>query len=84
VPREDGARLDGEYSQAPYEPSGAAAMLRALVEGVCGVRDDGVLFDRIHLAPRWPATGQAAARSRFRMRRIRLTFLIDGRSTAGA
>jgi hypothetical protein len=61
VPREDGARLDSEYSQAPYDPSGAAAMLRALVEGVCGVRDDGVLFDRIHLAPRWPATGQAAA-----------------------
>jgi hypothetical protein len=62
VPHDGGVpRDESEYSQAPYDPSGASAMLRALVEGVCGVRDDGVLFDHIHLAPRWPATGQAAA-----------------------
>ncbi len=56
-----------EYSwdgrNAPsHDPAGAASMLRALIEGVCGVRDLGVAFSRLELAPRWPATGQASAR----------------------
>lgn len=46
---------------AGWDAAGAASMLRALVEGVCGVRDVGVLFNRVELAPRWPATGQASA-----------------------
>jgi hypothetical protein len=44
-----------------YDVAGASAMLRALVEGVCGVRDDDRAFGKVILAPRWPATGAATA-----------------------
>ncbi len=44
-----------------HDAVAASAFLRALVEGVCGVRDDDALFSSITLAPRWPATGQASA-----------------------
>ncbi len=50
-----------DEESVPHDTAGAAAMLRALVEGVCGIRDEGKLFERITLAPRWPATGQNAA-----------------------
>ena len=53
--------LSSSYGISPHDPIGAAAMLRALIEGVCGIRDDGKQFSRLTLAPRWPATGQAAA-----------------------
>jgi hypothetical protein len=56
----DGSAGRDEYS-APHDVMGASAMLRALVEGVCGVRDEGCAFGKITLSPRWPATGQTSA-----------------------
>jgi hypothetical protein len=56
----DGTPARDEYS-APHDVVGASAMLRALVEGVCGVRDEGCAFGKITLSPRWPATGQTSA-----------------------
>jgi hypothetical protein len=35
---------------------GAAAVVYALVEGLIGVKDTGVAFNNITLAPRWPAS----------------------------
>jgi len=49
------------HGASANDAAGAAAMLHALVAGVCGIRDNGKLLDRITLAPRWPATGQFAA-----------------------
>jgi hypothetical protein len=40
---------------------GAAAVVYALVEGLAGVVDKGVAYDRAQLAPRWPASGVDAA-----------------------
>ncbi len=40
---------------------GAAAVVYALVEGLCGVKDRGVAFDHVLLAPRWPAAGEREA-----------------------
>jgi len=34
---------------------GAAAVVYALVEGLAGVKDAGVAFDRVRLSPRWEA-----------------------------
>jgi hypothetical protein len=36
---------------------GAAAVVYALVEGLCGVKDLGTGFDNIILAPRWNSAG---------------------------
>jgi hypothetical protein len=36
---------------------GAAAVVYALIEGLAGIRDTGVAFDRALLAPRWSAAG---------------------------
>ena len=36
---------------------GAAAVAYALLEGLVGVKDTGVSFDKAHLAPRWEAAG---------------------------
>jgi hypothetical protein len=36
---------------------GAAAVVYALIEGLAGVVDEGVAFDRVRLAPRWAAAG---------------------------
>lgn len=36
---------------------GAAAVVYALVEGLAGVVDEGVAYDRAQLAPRWPVAG---------------------------
>ncbi|HEY3594155.1 MAG TPA: hypothetical protein VGL13_09775, partial [Polyangiaceae bacterium] len=36
---------------------GAAAVTYALIEGLAGVVDEGVAFDRVLLAPRWAAAG---------------------------
>jgi hypothetical protein len=41
---------------------GAAAVVYALVEGLCGVKDRGVAFDHTLLAPRWPAAGESRSR----------------------
>ena len=35
---------------------GAAAVVYALVEGLAGVKDNGVAFDRALLSPRWSAS----------------------------
>lgn len=48
-------------STTSHDAVAASSFLRALVEGVCGVRDDDALFSSIEIAPRWPATGQATA-----------------------
>ncbi|MBI5724720.1 MAG: hypothetical protein HZA50_12225 [Planctomycetes bacterium] len=42
---------------------GAAAVVYALVEGLAGVKDTGVAFDRVLLAPRWPAAGVDSVKS---------------------
>ncbi|MDX2110811.1 MAG: hypothetical protein SFY80_11275 [Verrucomicrobiota bacterium] len=46
---------------------GAAAVVYALVEGLAGMKDTGVAFDRALLAPRWPAAGvkQATATAKY-------------------
>jgi hypothetical protein len=49
------------HGVSPNDAPGAAAMLHALIEGVCGIRDNGKLLDNITLSPRWPATGQFKA-----------------------
>jgi hypothetical protein len=40
---------------------GAAAVVYALVEGLCGVRDEGVAFSHAGISPRWPAAGEKEA-----------------------
>ena len=40
---------------------GAAAVVYALVEGLCGVRDEGVAYSRALISPRWPAAGEKEA-----------------------
>ena len=40
---------------------GAAAVVYALVEGLCGVKDAGVAFSHTLLSPRWPAAGEKEA-----------------------
>lgn len=56
----DGAPHKIEYSMS-HDVVGASAMLRALIEGVCGIIDNGAIFSDITLAPRWPATGHTSA-----------------------
>jgi hypothetical protein len=41
---------------------GAAAVVYALVEGLCGVKDAGVAFNRAVLSPRWTAAGEKEAK----------------------
>jgi len=41
---------------------GAAAVISALFEGLCGVRDEAVLMREVRLAPRFPAAGGREAR----------------------
>ncbi len=40
---------------------GAAAVVYALIEGLAGVRDRGVAFNRTLIAPRWEAAGETEA-----------------------
>jgi hypothetical protein len=40
---------------------GAAAVVYALVEGLCGIKDRGKAFDRVLIAPRWEAAGEQEA-----------------------
>jgi len=37
---------------------GAAAVVYALVEGLCGVNDRGVAYDHVELSPRWTVAGE--------------------------
>jgi hypothetical protein len=41
---------------------GAAAVVYALVEGLCGVQDKGTAFDNVLLTPRWSAAGEPNAK----------------------
>jgi hypothetical protein len=58
--RPDGAP-PREGTVSPHEGCGAAAMLCAFVEGLCGVVDESRLYERVRLSPRWPAAGIARA-----------------------
>jgi hypothetical protein len=40
---------------------GAAAVVYALVEGLCGVKDRGVALNHVLLSPRWAAAGESEA-----------------------
>jgi hypothetical protein len=41
---------------------GAAAVVYALVEGLCGVKDTGAAYSALSLSPRWSLTGEKEAR----------------------
>ena len=41
---------------------GAAAVVYALVEGLCGIKDEGAAFDKVLLTPRWSAAGEPNAK----------------------
>ena len=57
----DGSPSTAEASTSPEAMAtdgwGSSAMLFAFVEGLAGVVDEGRLFRRVRLAPRWPAAG---------------------------
>jgi hypothetical protein len=57
--RPDGTPPEGGVS--PHDGCGAAAMLCAFMEGLCGVVDGSKLYERVRLSPRWPAAGIARA-----------------------
>jgi hypothetical protein len=42
---------------------GAAAVVYALVEGLCGIKDEGTAFSVVSLTPRWSAAGESNARA---------------------
>lgn len=53
---------DGTSPEAtPTDAWGSTAMLHALVEGLAGVKDKYKLFQKVTLAPRWPAVGVSSA-----------------------
>ena len=45
----------------PTDGWGSSAMLYALVEGLCGIVDEGCLFRKVQCAPRWVAAGEEEA-----------------------
>ena len=45
------------WPQNRHDSWGSSSMLRAFVEGLCGIRDQGCLFDDVVLTPRWLAAG---------------------------
>ena len=51
----------GEISHGIPDHWGAAAVTYAIVEGLAGVKDTGVAFDRALIAPRWAAAGVTQA-----------------------
>jgi hypothetical protein len=71
----DGTPASVETSTSPEaQPTdgwGSSAMLWALVEGLAGVVDEGKGYDRIRLAPRWPAAGVEEAE-------VRLSYAASG------
>jgi hypothetical protein len=46
---------------SPTDGWGSSAMLYALIEGLAGVVDEGKLFQRVHLSPRWLAANRNEA-----------------------
>ena len=61
----DGRKSSVETSTSPdASPTdgwGSSAMLYALMEGLAGIVDEGKLFQRVHLSPRWVAAGRSEA-----------------------
>jgi hypothetical protein len=45
--------MPSDVSHGIPDPWGAAAVMYGLVEGLAGIKDTGVAFDRALLAPRW-------------------------------
>jgi hypothetical protein len=64
----DGRASSEETSTSPEATStdgwGSSAMLYALMEGLAGIQDQDKLFQRIRLAPRWPAAGVTEVEAR--------------------
>lgn len=54
---------DAEHFMMPPDVSfgpvkwGTGAVLYGIIEGLAGIQDTGVAFDRVRLAPRWQAAG---------------------------
>jgi len=55
------ADLSLPFGASAHDAASGGALLHALVEGVCGVRDDDCALKKITLAPRWSATGTTHA-----------------------
>lgn len=57
----DGTHADIETSTSPdaipTDGWGSSAMLYAFIEGLAGIQDRLKLFEKVRLAPRWPAAG---------------------------
>lgn len=51
------AKISGGY----HPLWGAGLVTQALIQGLAGIQDQGVAFDRLRLAPRWLAAGVAEA-----------------------
>ncbi|MGB2907614.1 MAG: hypothetical protein WBB73_10940 [Candidatus Aminicenantaceae bacterium] len=64
----DGRPSSAKASTSPEATStdgwGSSAMLYALMEGLAGIQDRGVLFRKARIAPRWPAAGISRAEVR--------------------
>ncbi len=62
----DGTPASVEHSTSPEASStdawGSSAMLYALVEGLCGVKDEDNSFGKVRCAPRWLSAGESEAR----------------------
>jgi hypothetical protein len=62
----DGTPSSVETSTSPEASAGdgwgSGAMLWALIEGLAGIVDEGGLFRRVRLSPRWPAADVKRAR----------------------
>ena len=48
---------EGPVSYGIPDGWGAAALVYALIEGLAGIVDDGLAYDRVRLSPRWAAAG---------------------------
>jgi hypothetical protein len=61
----DGRKSSVETSTSPdASPTdgwGSSAMLYALIEGLAGIVDEGKLFQRVRVSPRWLAAGRSEA-----------------------
>jgi len=49
------------FGASAHDAASGGAFLQALVEGLCGVRDDDHALKKITLAPRWSMTGMTSA-----------------------
>jgi hypothetical protein len=49
--------MPSDVSHGIPEPWGAAAVVYGMIEGLAGLKDTGIAFDKAVLAPRWSAAG---------------------------